>query len=72
MTMAKIRVRCAYEIEVEVPDDWTAEDVRFHVEENGCPGTGLVGAALEAHRDRCEAASVCWACALQGTNEVMP
>lgn len=66
-----IRVRCTFEIEVEVPvetDDYCAE---FMIEENGCPGTGVVGSALDRHIDDCNAKGICWACALGGENKIV-
>ncbi|HOA00874.1 MAG TPA: hypothetical protein PKI27_01050 [Dermatophilaceae bacterium] len=66
----KVKVRCSYTIEVEVPDD-VDYDVQFDIEENHCPGTGVVGAALDAHREACDAKHVCWACMLGGKNEVV-
>jgi len=65
----KIKVRCSYTIEVEVPDD-ADYDAQFDIEENHCPGTGIVGAALDAHRAQCDSRGVCWACALGGTSEI--
>jgi len=64
----KVRVRCTYLVEVELPDD---ADVKFIIEENGCPGTGAVGLALEETMKECDAASQCWACALGGKNEIL-
>lgn len=66
----KVKVQCSYTIEVDVPDD-ADYDVLFDIEENHCPGTGIVGAALETHRAVCDAKQVCWACALSGKNKVV-
>jgi hypothetical protein len=69
--MKKIRVRCTFELDLEVP--WEEEDgydATFDIEENHCPCTGYVGAAFNAHLKRCEAESVCWACPT-GTNEII-
>ncbi len=66
----KIKVWCSYTIEVDVPDA-ADYDAQFDIEENHCPGTGRVGAAFEAHKARCDAASVCWACGLDGKNEIV-
>lgn len=67
----KVKVRCTYVIEVDVPVDGPEADLQFIIEENGCPGTGSVGLALERHMAQCESESVCWACALGGTNEIV-
>jgi hypothetical protein len=66
--MRTVRVRCTFEINVEVPDDWDDEQILFDIEENHCPGTGRVGAAVDALIAKKD---VCWACALDGTNEVL-
>jgi hypothetical protein len=66
----KIKVRCSYTIEVEVSDH-PDYDAQFDIEESHCPGTGVVGAAFDAHRARCDAAGVCWACNLGGKNEIV-
>lgn len=70
----KVKVRCTFTIEVEVPIWATEEDEYnpyFDIEENHCPGTGIVGGALTRHIEKHEANSTCWACALQGTNEIL-
>lgn len=64
----KVKVRCSFVIEVEIADDL---DPKFVIEENGCPGTGIVGSTLDAHMDKCDVDGVCWACALQGKNEII-
>jgi hypothetical protein len=66
--MKKIIVRCTLEIPVEVPDD-EDYDMFFDIEENHCPGTGLVGAALKRHIEDCEEKNVCWGC--PGSNEIL-
>jgi hypothetical protein len=66
----RIKVRCTLEVEVEVPandDDF----VRFQIEENGCPGTGAVGSAIDREIERGEELSVCWACNLRGENKIV-
>ena len=67
----RVTVRCTYTIEVDVPTDVPGYDERFDIEENHCPGTGRVGAAFDAHRARCDAEGVCWACGLGGRNEIV-
>ena len=60
--MKTIRVRCTFEVDVDVPDDWDDEQVRWDIEENHCPATGRVGAAIDAKIKASHARSVCWAC----------
>ncbi len=42
----KLTVRVSFNVEIEVADPET--DLGFFIEENGCPGTGPVGAAVSA------------------------
>ncbi len=65
-----IKVRCSFVIDVEVPDD-PDYDVEWDIEENHCPGTGLVGSAVEAVMNDAEGRGVCWACNLKGKNEIV-
>lgn len=65
-----VRVRCTFEVDVEVPADWTDEQAEFAIEENSCPYTGLVGAALDAAWARAEATGTC-ACCPTGKNEII-
>ena len=57
-------------VPVDLPDD---EDYNasYDIEENHCPGTGIVGAAIQKMIDECEEKSTCWACSLNGTNEII-
>lgn len=71
MGSRKVKVQCALTVEIEVPSGWTDEDIRFSVEENSCPGTQIVGAAIEAAIRRGKENGVCWACSLQGTNKII-
>jgi len=64
----RVRVRCTYEVEIELPD---GADAQFVVEENGCPGTGSVGRALEEAMEEHERDGTCWACALGGENKIV-
>ena len=70
VTRMRVKVLCSFTIEVEVPDD-VGTNLRWLIEEEGCPATGIVGAALEAHQAECEKTGVCWACQLNGKNEIM-
>lgn len=67
----KLRVRCTYEIDIEIPDGSDMDNVRFSIEDNGCPGTGRVGSALDQHMQAQSEAGFCWACALGGKNEIV-
>lgn len=76
--MKKVLVKCSYEIEVEVPEEWDDHQIDFDIEENHCPGTGIVGAAFDEHYQKCldyekehNGAGYCWACCLKGKNEVI-
>ena len=65
-----IMVRCTFVIPVEVPDD-PDYDVHFDIEENHCPGTGRVGAALDKLIEESDKNSICWACSVQGENKIV-
>jgi hypothetical protein len=65
-----LTVRCSFTVEIEVPDEWDLDQARFAIEENGCPGTGIVGAKLEEIMEEHRKNSTCWACAAQGTNRI--
>jgi hypothetical protein len=66
----KVKVRCTYILEVEIPDDC---DPEFTIEDNCCPGSGAVGGALRKLMEKHEAPSAgCWACACGGSNVIVP
>ena len=69
--MRKVKVKATIFVEVDFPDDATDDHIRFVLEENGCPGTGSVGSAIEMAMIEHEEQSTCWACALQGENEIV-
>ena len=69
--MRIVRVKATVYVDVEFSDDATDELIRFVLEENGCPGTGSVGMAIEMAMAEHEESSTCWACALRGENEVV-
>lgn len=71
--MIRIRVRCSYVLDLALPDDYAADDdmLRFRIEENGCPGTGEPGAALERIMSEAGARSICWACGQNGENKIL-
>ncbi|MHB9004520.1 MAG: hypothetical protein ACYC6C_10740 [Coriobacteriia bacterium] len=66
----RIKVRCSFVVDVEVPDD-PDYDAHFDIEGNHCPGTGVVGAAFDQAYAKAHAGGTCWACALQGKNEII-
>ena len=65
-----IMVQCSFTIPVEVPDN-DDYDAFFDIEENHCPGTGIVGGALMEHIKKHDESNTCWACALNGKNEIV-
>lgn len=66
-----IVVRCTIDVPVEIPDS-EDYDAYFDIEENHCPGTGLVGSAIEALMERHHETNTCWACAVNGKCEIIP
>lgn len=69
--MRKVLVKCTYSIEIEVPDDTTDDKICWDVQSNGCPGTGLVGAAFDEVYKRSEKDNTCWSCELNGESKVI-
>ena len=67
----RVRVQCTIEVPVLIEDPEYAENLGFHIEENGCPGTGIVGAAIERAMVEAESQGVCWACRLNGVNKIV-
>jgi len=68
----KIKVRCTVIVEVELTaEECGGVDPAWVIEENGCPGTGIVGSAIDAAIAENDAAGFCWACNLHGKNEVI-
>lgn len=65
----RVLVECRFEIWVDYHD--YDIDLVFDIEENHCPGTGNVGAALDRCMEEHEEASTCWACALNGSNKIL-
>jgi hypothetical protein len=68
-TTRKVKVRCTFVIEVEVPDrpDY---DAQWDLEENHCAGTGSTGAAFDEVYKQQEK-NGCWACALHCENKIV-
>lgn len=67
----KVKVKATVVVEIEVEDGWDDGMILFHVEENGCPGTKEVGVEIEEAIHQGKQFGVCWACNLQGENEVL-
>lgn len=70
-TTRKVRVQCTYEIVIEVDAAMTEEEVKFYVEENGCPGTGSMGAEIDRVMAAAEERGFCWACNVGGECKVL-
>jgi hypothetical protein len=66
-----INVKCTFVIPVEVPTDVEGYDEFFDIEDNHCPGTGLVGVAIDLHIKKHTEEGFCWACALNGKCEIV-
>lgn len=64
----KVKVQVTLFVDVEIPDDANA---RFQIEENSCPGTNVVGAAILAAIEQGDETSTCWACTLGGENKII-
>ena len=70
--MKTINVKITLTLPVEVPDTTEYDDIMFFdIEENHCPGTGLVGIAFDRHLEKFKDTGMCWACALDGKNEII-
>ena len=71
--MRKVVVQCTFEVELDWEDDWVQEEdqIKFRLEENGCPGTGSVGLVFEEIIKRCTENNWCWACELKGENKII-
>lgn len=67
----KVLVRCSFEVEVEFDASMTDHDIEFAIEENSCPGTGSVGAAVSTLFYKNEASGCCEFCAAQGENKLV-
>lgn len=57
--MAKVLVRCTFDIWVTVPDN-PGYDADFDLTENHGVGCGLTGAAIDAHIKDCDNRQTCW------------
>ena len=63
-----VLVECTFRIPVEVDED---SNYQFQIEENGCPGTGIVGLAIDEHIEKSDNQNLCWACLLGGSNKIV-
>lgn len=66
-----IKVECTLIVEIQVDDGREDDLIRYQIEESGCPGTGDVGAAIDAVYKDGEERGVCWACNLKGRNKII-
>lgn len=70
--MKKVTVQCTFTFDVEMPDDMSDDQIRWQLEQNGCPGSGSVGVAFdEAIEAETNDDAGCWACALGGETKVL-
>jgi hypothetical protein len=69
----KLTVQCTLEVEIEVPDEHYPDhdQLRWQIEENQCPGTMWMGAAIKKAIKHGDENGTCWACALQGENKII-
>jgi hypothetical protein len=70
----KLLVRCTLYVEVSASDALNGAEVDdFDINENSCPGTHRVGAAIDAAIEAGDTGKThaCWACALHGKNELL-
>jgi hypothetical protein len=66
-----VYVKCTFTIPVELPDNYSDEEVHFLIEEDCCPGTGPVWSALRDLIEKSEEEHFCWACINEGENKVV-
>lgn len=66
----KVRVRVSFEVEIEVDGDPARDDLSFDIEDNHCPGTGLVGNAVQDLIERNIGSDSCLMCP-HGKNEII-
>lgn len=68
--MRRVKVLCSYVVEVELSDE-DYERRHFIIEDNGCPGTGSVGAELDKMLEWSKTSGCCWACKASGQNRII-
>jgi len=67
----QVLVQCTLEVPILIEDEEIVENIQFHIEENSCPGTGLVGTAIDRVMAEAESKHTCWACSLNGVNKIL-
>jgi len=65
------KVRCSVVVEVDLHDVENEATARYLLEEHSCPGTGIVGSHIECVMASAAEGGYCWACRLQGRNEII-
>lgn len=69
--MKKVKVLVSFPVTVEYEDDEMDEFIIFDIEENGCPGTGRVGASVyKLMEKQFDGPGVCQFCP-EGTNKIL-
>lgn len=68
--MRKVKVLCSVIVEVELTEEQYAHR-HFIIEDNGCPGTGIVGAELIKVIEESDEYGFCWVCKLSGQNRII-
>lgn len=71
--MRTIHVKCTFVVPIQVGDDYYNDEFteEFDLVENHCPGTGLVGVAIDKLMKECDKNHVCWACSVNGKCEIV-
>jgi bifunctional DNA-binding transcriptional regulator/antitoxin component of YhaV-PrlF toxin-antitoxin module len=69
--MKTVMVKCEITIPVEMREDFSADEVQFLIEDNGCPGTGPVGVALRKLLEDSDEQGICLICNLGGSNKIV-
>ena len=67
--MKIVWVKCEITIPVSVPEN--DYDEFFDIEENHCPGTGIVGTMIDNLLAYSDKESTCWACTAKGENTIV-
>ncbi len=68
--MKRVKVRVSFDVVVELCDD---DNEVFAIEENSCPGTGLVGHEVYKLIEECWESNVCLFCSTErnGENKIL-
>ena len=67
----KIKVMCTLELLIDWPYDTDINLLKFQIEENGCPGSGIIGYEIKKTIETAEKGQYCWACNLKGKNKII-